>query len=214
MKRLLTAFVIMAMLAVCAPSNGYILVYKLSTTVKSVDTDANSITNVRVRGYLALDINDVTETVSATNSRMLIYGKDADANNVYWVEDFSGSPRVTWTEEGEYLTIEIVNHLDPFYYDLRFTGKIRERDVGFGNDDNNLRSAPSSFKGSMISTSGMIFDQRQTLFGSGSASMSLDIRKTKAANSTPQTIDDIMTEIVSGDGGLVEKGYESVHFIT
>jgi hypothetical protein len=207
MKRLAVLCLIIGLIGVCSPSYGYILVYKLTSTIKTVETDANAMMNVKVSGYLALDINDVEEIVD--DSRMVIYGKDADANKVYYVEDFSGNPRVEWTEEGAYLTVEMINHRGIFYYDLRLTGKIKEKDVGFGADD--LRNAASSAKGSMYSTHGSLFDQGQTLFGSGSATMTLDTKKTKAANDvTPSTLDEIMTEIVAGEGGLVEKGYQEL----
>jgi len=38
---------------------------------------------------------------------MVIYGKDGDANLIYYIEDFSGGASINWTEEGEYLTLEI-----------------------------------------------------------------------------------------------------------
>jgi hypothetical protein len=209
MKRLLTIVVIFAVLAVCAPSNAYTLIYKLTSTIKTVETDANVTMNVKVSGYLAMDINDGKKTVD--DSRMVIYGKDADSNKMYYVEDFEGNPRAKWTEEGAYVTVDIRNHLHPFYYDFGLTGRIKERDVGFGTDANDLRIAASSLKGSIFCNYGSLFDPNQTFFGSGSASMTLDTKKTKVANDvTPSTLDEIMTDITLGDGGLVEKGYHQL----
>ena len=207
MKRLLTMVVILTMLAVCASSNAYTLVYKLTSTVKCVETEADLTTNVKVNGFLALSIDDNTETYE--DGRMVIYGKDGDANKVYYVEEFLGGTNVVWTEEGAYLTLEItVTHGDVFEYDIRLTGKIKEKDVGFGSDVNDLRSAPSSLKGSIFCTHGVLFDLDQDLFGSGAMSMTLDAKKTKAANDvTPSTLDEIMTDLVAGENGLVEKGY-------
>ena len=204
MKKLLEVFVVLAVLAVCAPSNGYILVYKLTSTVKAVDADVNSLGNVKVKGYLALDIDDVEEIVA--DAQMVIYGVDGDANKIYYVENFQGVADAIWTEEGDYLTFNLTNHRDPFYYDIVLTGKIKEKDVGFGGDD--MRSTSSSLKGVMTSTSGILFDLDQTLFGSGSASMTLDNNLTKAANDLAATVDQVITSTVEGDGGLIEKGYE------
>jgi hypothetical protein len=205
MKRLLTVAVILAMLAVCAPSNAYTLIYKLTSTIKTVETDANVTMNVKVNGYLALSIDDVEET--ADDARMVIYGKDGDANKIYYIETFEGSPYVHWEKEGAYVTVDIRNHTEPFYYDFGFTGTLKPKDVGFGTDD--LRNAASSLKGSMFCNYGILFDLDQMLFGTGSATMTLDIKKTKVANDvTPSTLDEIMTDITLGDGGLVEKGYQ------
>jgi hypothetical protein len=209
MKRLLTIVVIFAVLAVCAPSNAYTLIYKMSSTIKTVETDANVMMNVKVEGYLAISIDDVEET--ADDARMVIYGKDSDANKMYYIETFEGNPFVHWTKEGAYVTVDIRNHLDPFYYDFGFSGKIKERDVGFGSDANGLRNAASSLKGSLFCNYGSLLDPNQTYFGSGSASMTLDIKKTQIANDvTPSTLDQIMIDITLGDGGLVAKGYHEL----
>jgi len=209
MKRLLAIVVIFAVLAVCAPSNAYTLVYKLTSTIKTVETDANAAMNVKVSGYLAISINDIDET--ADDARMVIYGKDGDANKMYYIETFEGNPYVHWTIEGAYVTVDIRNHLDPFYYDFGFTGKIKERDVGFGTDVNDIRNAASSLKGSMFCNHGSLLDPNQNLFGTGSASMTLDTKQTKVANDvTPSTLDEVMTDITLGDGGLVEKGYHEL----
>jgi hypothetical protein len=210
MKRLLTIVVIFAVLAVCAPSNAYTLVYKLTSTIKTVEThDTNLMMNVKVNGYLALNIDDDTETVGDDDARMVIYGKDSDSNKIYYVEDFVGGANIEWTEEGPYLTLEITVTHSIFDYDLRLIGKIKEKDVGLGSDVNDLRSAPPSLKGSMICTHGSLFDFPESLFGSGTATLTLDIKNTKIANDvTPSTLDDIMTDFVEGDGGLIEKGYQ------
>ncbi len=208
MKRLTALFVIIAMLAICAPSNAYILVYKLTSTVKSIETDANAAINFKVNGYVAMDVNDIEKEVAAEDSLMVMYGRDLNDNYMYYIEDFSGSPKITWKEQGAYLTFQMVNHLGSFDYDLRLIGKLKEKNVGFGSEPNQLRSAPSSLKGSMYFTNGMYFDPNQPFFGSGSAKMSLDTRKTYAANATPLTILDIITAIVEDENGLLDKGYQ------
>jgi hypothetical protein len=209
MKRLLTMAVIFALLAVCSASDAYTLVYKLSSPLKTVETNTDVAANFKVSGFLAMDIDDDLETVG--DARMVIYGKDGDANLIYYIEDFSGGASIDWTEEGAYLTLEITITHAIFNYDLRFTGKVKEKDVGFGSDVNDLRSAPPSLKGSMFCTHGELFDLDQDLFGSGTATLTLDIKKTKVANDvTPATLDDIMTDIVDGENGLVEKGYQAL----
>jgi hypothetical protein len=208
MKRLIALFIIITVLFICSPSNAYILVYKLTSTVKSIETDANAAMNFKVNGYVAMDVNDVEKTVGAEDSLMVMYGRDLNDNYMYYIEDFSGNPKITWKEQGAYLTFETVNHLGAFDYDLRLIGKIKEKNVGLGSEPNQLRNAPPSLKGSMYFTNGMYFDPNQQFFGSGSAKMTLDTRKTYAANATPLTQLDIITAIVEDEHGLLDKGYQ------
>ncbi len=200
MRRLLVLLVTMGVLGVCAPSYGYILVYKLSSKVKAVYEDANALGGIKVKGYLALSIADGTE--AADDMQMVLYGYDVLGNKIYYVENFEGNADLLWTEEGAYVTLYITNHREQFYYDIWLTGTIKEKDVGFGADD--LRSAPGSLKGSFASTSGLILDDSQLLFGSGSISMSLDKSRTVSANDLSATVDQVISSVVDG---LIENGY-------
>lgn len=204
MRRLLVLLAVVGVLGVCAPSYGYILVYKLSSTLKMVETDANTMGNLKLKGYLALDIDDVEETVD--DAEIVFYGKDGDLNDTYIIDRFQGSADAEWSEEGEFVTLRVYDHLD-YYYEIIVTGKIKEKDVGLGVDE--LRSTAPSLKGSMINLWGILLDYDLSLYGSGSASMTLDKNLTKEANGgmVPVTVNDVIMAIVQGDGGLEDKGY-------
>ena len=205
MRKLLVLLTILVVLGVCAPSYGYILVYKLSSTLKMVETDANAPGNLKLKGYLALEIDDIDETIS--DAEMVFYGKNNELVPTYIRELFQGSADVEFAEEGEFVTARIYDHVD-YYYEIVLTGKIKEKDVGLGADT--LKSVAPSLKGSMINLWGILLDYDPvSLYGSGTASMTLDNALTKEANSqllTP-SVNDVILNIVQGDGGLEDKGY-------
>ena len=74
MRTLKAWMVVLVMLAVCAPSFGYVLVYNTLSRVKAVDSVAETITRVAVRGYLVMDINDANGDVN--DAYWLLYGRD------------------------------------------------------------------------------------------------------------------------------------------
>jgi len=173
----------------------------MTSTVKCVYEDANSLGNVKIKGYLAVSIDDSSET--ADDMQMVLYGYNVDANEIYYVENFEGNADLQWVEEGAYLTLYITNYREQFYYDILLTGTIKEKDVGFGDDD--LRSAPSSLKGSIVSTSGLLLDDAQSMFGSGKMSLTYDRTRTANANTLAATVDQVISAVVDE---LIDKGYE------
>ncbi len=58
MRMLKVWVVVLAMLAVSAPSFGYVLVYNVISRIKAVENYAGSLVGLAVRGYLIMDFND------------------------------------------------------------------------------------------------------------------------------------------------------------
>ena len=52
----------LAVLGMCSPSYGYILVYKFNSTVKVVDDTSETAMSIPVKGYLAVDLSDEDES--------------------------------------------------------------------------------------------------------------------------------------------------------
>ena len=207
MKRLLALLVVLAVLGMCAPSYGYLLVYKLSSTMKVVDYTTDSSGNLPVKGYLAVDIDDVDgDLLDAT---MVFYGKDDNGDKTYFAQEFETDGfDMNWDEVGDYIGVDIWNYSEePFDYEIMLTGTLQNKNVGFGNSSADRRIAPNTLKGTMVSWWGGIFDIDQELFGSGDASLTFDFGLTKAANQSETDVYEVITEIVEGNGGLVDKGY-------
>ena len=210
MKKLLALLVMVVVLGVCAPSYGYILVYKVTGKVKAFEWNEPSYGNVAVKGFLVIDIQDTgdDEDNDANNARLVLYGKDADGDLVYFNDALGDGGNIEWFTTGEFVGLEVWDSVSPFEYEFTMTGKVKLADVGFGVEDKRLVS--SSLKGTLGSWWGMLLDETQELFGSGSASMTLDTAKTKAANQGALNVDAVTTDIIEGDGGLEEKGYNEL----
>jgi hypothetical protein len=151
MKKLLTLLVMLAVLGMCAPSYGYLLVYKLSSTMKVIDYASDSSGNLPVKGYLAVDIVD--EDGSLDDATMVLYGKDGDGDKIYFVQEYDTDGfDMDWYEAGNYLGVDIWNDADePFDYEIVLTGDLKNKNVGFGSGSADRRIAPNILKGTMVS---------------------------------------------------------------
>jgi len=209
MKRVLTLLVVLAVLGMCAPSYGYILVYKLNSTVKVVDDTSETAMSIPVKGYLAVDLSDEDESLN--DATMVFYGKDGSDNKIYFMQELNTDGfDMDWSLIGisDYIGVDVWNSNEsPFDYEIILTGVQNNKNVGFGNGTLDRRTAPNILKGTMVSWWGAIFDIDQELFGSGDAAMVFDFSLTKAANQSEATVDDVIDEIV---GGLEDKGYEEL----
>jgi len=209
MKKLLGLTVVLAVLGVCAPSYGYILVYKITGGMKAVDWNSEKIINVSVKGYAAIDINDSNVV---TNKQMVLYGKDASGKLKYYEDsldtDYAGA---YFDATGGVVEVDIWDYNSPFDYEFMMTGKVKATDVGLGAS--NKKFAASSLSGSLVTWWAQLLDDNQELFGSGAATMTLDTKQTKAANAanakTPGsiTVDTIISTFI---GGL--RGYQPISF--
>jgi hypothetical protein len=218
MKKLVALFIIMALLGICSPSYGYILVYKVTGSLKAVEWNSNALSSVSVKGYLALDINDTND--ADVDANMVLYGKNAAGALKYYLDGLSDTNNadngIAWNNSGMYVGLDAWNLSNPhrpeqFQYEFVVTGKVKSADVGLGTGT--LRPVVSSLKGSMISWWGQIFDAGRELYGTGAASMALDTKQTKAANAanvvTPGsvTVTSIITAFITS---LQSKGYTAL----
>jgi hypothetical protein len=210
MKRVLTLLVVLAVLGMCAPSYGYILVYKFNSTLKVLDYASESSGNLPVKGYLAVDIDD--EDGDLDDATMVLYGKDDDGDKTYFMQDLDEDGfDMNWDVVGDYIGVDVWNYEeDPFEYEIMLTGTLSNKNVGFGSGTLDRELAPNILKGTMVSWWGAIFDIDQELFGSGNAAMAFDFGLTKAANQSETSVYEVITEIV---GGLEDKGYEELIII-
>ncbi len=219
MKRLLGLVVLLVVLCVSVPSYatspGYILAYKVNGSMKAAEWYADKIISVSVKGYIAVNIvSNSTGDNEVVDAQMVLYGKDKSGHLVYY-RDYLSDPNsgvylYTPGYIGSVVEVQVLNHTyDPMYYEFVMTGNIKSTDVGLGASSKEL--AASSLKGSLITWWAQLLDNSQELFGSGSATATLDTKQTKAANAanatTPGsvTVDDIITTFIAG-----LKGYSSI----
>ncbi len=203
--------VALAVLGVCVPSYGYILVYKIAGGMKAQDWGSDKLINVSAKGYLAMDINDSDKV---TDANMVLYGKGVSGNLIYYVDDFNNSdPNITyddiyWGNPGTktvMLDVWKENYVSPrFSREFMMTGILKSTNVGLDTK----KMAASSLKGSLVAWRGPLLDMDsdQDLFGSGTATMTLDTKQTKAANAGSITVDTVINTFITG---LVAKGYSS-----
>ena len=202
MKRLLTLTVVMLVLALCAPSYGYVLVYKVTGKMKAVEWSGSTLGNTSVKGYLAINIDDSND---ANYAQLILYGKDTSDNLVYFLDGLSSGEDITWNVTGDVIGVDVWDYTDPFEYEFMMTGKVKLVDVGYGLS--NKKTAASSLKGSLVSWWGQLLDGNQELFGSGAATMTLDTKQTKTANIGLSSVDDVITTLTDE---LEAKGYDPI----
>lgn len=205
MRKLLGLTVVLAALGVCAPSYGYILVYKVTGGMKAVEWNVQKkIISVSVKGYAAIDINDSNGAVN--DKQMVLYGKDASGNLKYYEdsldEDHAG---VDLYQIANVVELDVWDYNSPFYYDFIMTGNVKLTDVGLGASSKKL--AASSLSGSLVTWWAQLLDSSQELFGSGAATMTLDTKQTKAANQGSLSVDAVISRFIAG---LEAKGYQSI----
>ena len=196
MRRLLGLVVLLVVLCVSVPSYatspGYILAYKVTGSMKAAEWYADKIISVSVKGYIAVNIvaNDTGDN-EIVDAQMVLYGKDKSGHLVYY-RDYLNDPNsgvelYTPGYAGDIVEVQVWDHTyDPMYYEFVMTGKIKAMDVGLGAGNKEL--AASSLTGSLITWWAQLLDNSQELFGSGSATATLDTKQTKAANAAKSTI--------------------------
>ena len=192
MKTLKVWMVVTVMLAVCAPSFGYVLVYNTLSRVKAVDSVAETITRVAVRGYLVLDINDANGDVN--DAYWLLYGKDNYGDKVYTVEGLDPVMTVNGTYESIYATTG-------GGWIATVVGKRTYKNVGLATKQLIAYSMTGNF---IIEEGGAVLNMDQFLTGSGTMGVTLNSTKTKAANLASESISDVVDDITTA---LETAGY-------
>jgi hypothetical protein len=181
MKTLKVWAIVIVMLAVSAPSFGYILVYNAFGRVRSVDSETNTLVGVVIRGYLILDINNADGEVNDLD--WICYGKDGDGTKVY-------------TESIPYLELEVDGKYQTIYIDIddgwfiTLVGKITNKNIGLGSK----QAIAYTMSGNLIIVDSSVFDA-QTLRGGGTMSITLNSTKTQTFNADANDIEDAIGSI-------------------
>jgi hypothetical protein len=194
MKTLAILFVTLAVL--CVPSYGYILVYNMSGSYKTLDTAVESLYSSSFKGYLVMNVNDVNGAIE--QSTAIMYGKNAGGGKVYTT--ISDVVYVSG-QYGQFMDIELYVENG---FDTVMIGKVKTMDIG----GNLFTGVGTSLKGNMLFyEDSYLFDDSQYLTGSGTSSLSLNSSRTKAANTNGDAFDDIVSEYQTL---LDNKGYVGI----
>jgi hypothetical protein len=191
MKTLKVLLVVLAMLAVTAPSFGYILVYNAFSRIKAVDSETNALVGVAMRGYLIMDINDADGEVN--DVYWLTYGKDGEGTKVYTL----ATPDLQLSVNGKYQTIYM--NIDEGWF-VTVLGKRTSKNIGLVERE----LVAYTMSGYFIILDSSVFDLTQLLRGSGTMVITLNSTKTKAANAVYEAIDDVLEDV---EAALILAGY-------
>jgi hypothetical protein len=197
MKKLGMLFVMLAVVCVCVPSYGYMLVYNMSGSYKTLETTAEILYSSSFKGYLVMDVNDANGAIN--QSTAIIYGKNAGGGKVYiTVSDVV----YACGQYGQYMNIEL--YMKDYQFDTVMIGKVKTMDVG----GSLFTGVGTSLKGHLLFyEDGYLLDNTQYFTGSGTSSLSLNKSRTKEANVYGDTVDYIVNEYQSL---LTGKGYVGI----
>jgi hypothetical protein len=184
MKTLRVWLVILAMLAISAPSFGYILVYKAYGRAKSIDSEAETLVGAIVRGYLIIDINDADGDVNDTY--WITYGKDSEGTKVSTLS----VPTLELSVNGKYETVYM--DIDEGWF-VTVLGKRSSKNIGTAE----RQIVAYTMSGNFVIYDGMVYDDLQVLRGSGSMVVTLNSTKTRAVNTDPNTVDEALDIILT-----------------
>jgi hypothetical protein len=189
MRMLKVWVVVLAMLAVSAPSFGYVLVYNVISRIRAVENYAGSMVGLAVRGYLIMDFNDTTGDFN--EAEWLTFGTDSERTKVYTGPD---DPQA---EVAIYNNYQTVSMLTPDGWVIMVVGKITNKAIGLSGK----KPIACTMSGNFTVDGGTVFDgdmfDGDVLTGSGSITITLNTVKTKAANGASETIDDAFLDITN-----------------
>jgi hypothetical protein len=181
MRTLKVSMIVLVMLAVCAPSFGYVLVYNTISRVKAVDNDTSSLANLSVRGYMIMDFNDTTGDFN--EAQWLTYGRDITATKIYTLPD---DPDPTVEVSGRYQSVSM---LTGDWWTITVVGKITSKYI----NATDKKPIAYTMTGGFTINGYVLYGDLLT--GSGSLIMTLNSTKTKAANDASETIDEAFLHI-------------------
>jgi hypothetical protein len=190
MRTLKVLIVVLAMLAISAPSFGYILVYNAYARLKAVDSDANALVGKAMKGYL---IVDETNDGEVNDVAWIAYGKDSEGSKTYTLS----VPYIELQVDGKYQTVYM--DIDEGWF-VTTIGRMASKNIGFA--DRTLVAYTMS--GNFTIYDGVVFDMGQMLRGSGNMVITLNSTKTRAANTDGDTIDVVIDDITAA---LILLGY-------
>ena len=181
MKKVMAIAVMLVMSWVCSSSFGYLLLYKVSTTVKGADADTDSRVTIPLKGYLLLNLSDSNEFVDAN---LLLYGRDTDSRKKYVILDYNdgtGLLSVNVWYIGNFAFVDLSGGT-PFNFEIFLTGATALKNVGLGKD--HKKSITGSITGVTIVHNGFLLGPSadQDVSGSANASAIIWFPATKSIN--------------------------------
>ncbi|MGA2678079.1 MAG: hypothetical protein ABSF37_02120 [Sedimentisphaerales bacterium] len=188
MKRLLGLAVLFVILSASVPSYGYFLIYNLSSTVKGVNNSTP--VSISWKAYLVLSFDNSDNAVDAN---MIMYGKDSNNVKVYVQLNYSDSAHLfdsdSFWQKGASKAFDFWSESDhPFDFVGFVIGKSKTTNIGLSNTKN----IAGSLTGTMIVWDNMLFNASDNIAGSGTVSMSLDLKTTKLVNANGWTQENII----------------------
>jgi hypothetical protein len=203
MKKLAFLVSMIVVMSVCNPSFGYILVYKLSSTVKAVDDLVDAKEVIKIKGYLIIDYDDIELDIN--DADVVLFGKDQD--------DTLACVRLDYEDDmGINYTVYAVNSWVGFRYggnrhgiEVILTSLTKTKDIGLDVE----KTIPGTLKGSIFVWSQILLDPVRwtNLTGSGTVSAPLHSGLTKEANENSYSSNTIADSIIDE---LVADGYVEV----
>jgi len=186
MKRLAGICVMLAALAVCAPTYGYVLVYDVYGTLRAVDAVTGAIDRTMVQGYLVTEVDEAENAVVGTEA--ILYGRDENGNRVY--------------TESQTINTVIYDNSVVVVGDIGQGGSIVltggrmgmwPRNIGLVNRVN----AANMLDGDIRVIDGALFDLDQVLTGASGITAMLDLMQTRSANRAGDGLGDVVGDIIS-----------------
>ena len=181
MKRLLALFVLLAVLGMCAPSYGYILIYKAQMYGKVLNFDDSAIEYGKVKAFLVLQV-DIVEDGPKEVSLVSDYC-DVTADLIFY-DRYKGpkfyaeiKPSINLTQAPQpEPTTEAISLSICEQVQANLVGNLKATDIGLGKKVN----VPRDLAGSML-MNGMYFDLSD-IIGAATVTATLETKLTKSAN--------------------------------
>ena len=192
---------LLLVLALCLPSYGDILVYRVHVAAKAIDSTGDDaiLSSGSIRGYLVIDIDTTDPEADPEAGALILYGKDGNGDKVQINEGdliwdyslYAMAKADTYAVFAElYGSIDDGDLVDT---DAVLIGKTVLTNIGFGAADK--RPVPMFMKGNVLLWSDP-FDVLD-IGGSGVVQASLHLSWTKAYNAGEGTaFDDVVIDIM------------------
>ncbi len=181
MRKIVTVLVLLAMFELCTSSYGYLLVYKISTTIKGSDNNTGAVATVPLKGFLIMDPCNPAE------SNVIIYGNDANTpkKQKAYVMFYGGTfDAHNLDDSGKYVSLEF--SLDNANFNMvgLIKGKLKNN-VNVGPISEGLQSVAVSLKGVVCVWEGQMLgpiSANRDVSGTSNISVTLWPLATKWAN--------------------------------
>lgn len=186
MRKLLVVIVVFATFwistASYAASDAFYLIYKMSTSVKGIDSTTALPMSVSLKGYIVLAYDWHADGYDFNDVAFIMCGQNIIKQKVYVNLTYNDGDGLidyeNWSQGGGYEFFDFPAS-SPFEFDCLMFGKEKVVDVGGGKV---LIDCVSSMKGVFWAKGGMLLDQSRDIAGTGNISASLLLPTTKTIN--------------------------------